>query len=77
MGSIRLMAKRRTISDQLRKAIDKAPISRYRIAREIDCTEALLCRFMGGQCGLSLDKVEKIAALLGLEFVARTTKGRR
>lgn len=65
------MSRRLSLSDQLRREIDRAKISRYRLAKEIDCTSQLLTRFMHGHGGLSLRTVEKIADVLGLDLVRR------
>ncbi len=44
-------------------------MSRYRIAKEIGCSQTLLGLFVHGARGLSLPMLDKLAALLGLEIV--------
>ena len=44
----RMANKPKLLSEQLREAIDAADVSRYRIAKDIGVTEALLSRFMNG-----------------------------
>lgn len=63
------MRKRLTFSDQLRRALRDCGMSRYRIAKEIGCSQTLLGLFVHGQRGLSLPMLDKLAALLGLEIV--------
>jgi hypothetical protein len=69
------MAKKpKLISDQLREAILSADVSRYRIAKEIGVTEALLSRFMNRVGGLGLENIDKIGQLLDLQLVVRKRK---
>ena len=62
------------VSDQLRAAIDAAPISRYRLAKLTGLDQALLSRFLYGQCGLSLESVDLLCEALGLELKAKGVK---
>ena len=57
--------KPKKISDQLREAILSAAITRYRIAQETGVSEAVLCRFVNGDCGLSLDTIDLLGEYLG------------
>ena len=75
--------KRHKVSDVLRAAIDSADSSRYRIALDAEVDHASLSRFMNGTCGLSLDSVDRLAEVLGLELAKKhgpkrkgTKKGR-
>jgi plasmid maintenance system antidote protein VapI len=71
------MAKKpKLISEQLREAMLTADISRYRIAKEIGVTEALLSRFMNGVAGLGQDNIDKIGELLGLRLVRPKRKSK-
>lgn len=69
------MAKRpATISDQLRSAIADAAlkgVTRYRISADTGLNQAALSRFVHGKQELDLSSVNKLAAYLGLELVAR------
>jgi plasmid maintenance system antidote protein VapI len=61
--------KPKLISEQLREAMLAADVSRYRIAKDIGVTEALLSRFMNGVAGLGQETIDKIGEYLGLELV--------
>lgn len=65
------MSKRQTISEQLRRAIDAAGVTRYRVCKEIGISEATLSRFMSGAQGLTLATVDQLADYLNLELVSR------
>ncbi len=55
------------VSDQLRRAIEKSPESRYAIAQATGVNQSTLSRFMHGG-GLSSENLDLIAAYLGLEL---------
>lgn len=65
------MAKKSPLSDQLRRAIETAPVSRYRMSKDLEISEATLSRFMSGDRGLTLTVVDVLADYLGLELVSR------
>jgi plasmid maintenance system antidote protein VapI len=69
-----------TMTEQLRRCIDAAGISRYAICKAVGLPESTMSRFMAGKCGLSLATVDRLGELLGLEIItrgqARKTKGR-
>lgn len=67
-----VMANRRTLTDELRAAIDSSEMSRYAVCRAIDLDPAVMSRFMSRQRGLSLDTLDKLARLLDLHI----TKGK-
>ena len=54
------MARTKLLSEQLREAMLNSGVSRYRIAKEIGVTEALLSRFVTGVGGLGLETIDKI-----------------
>jgi hypothetical protein len=64
----------KTISQQLREAIDASRLSRYRICKEIDLSESTMSHFMAGDCGLALATVDRLGELLKLRIVADKTK---
>ncbi len=73
----------KTISQQLRNAIDASGMSRYRICKEIGLPESTMSHFMAGECGLALTTVDRLGVLLGLSIVVeakqqakQTSKGR-
>ena len=56
------------LSDQLRDAIDRCGLSRYRIWKETGIPESNLSRFMSGAGGLSMESVDLIAELLRIQL---------
>lgn len=73
------MSRRRlSLSDQIRRSVDTSGLSRYRICKELGMSEATMSRFMSGEGGLSMRKLDALAGLLGLEISVRKrrTKGR-
>ena len=74
-----VMGKRIAFSDQIRRAIEMALVSRYRISAETEISEGQLCRFMQGDVGLSIDALDRLADYLGLTIEVtgvRKRKGR-
>lgn len=57
------------LSDQLREFITNAPLGQNQIAREADLDRATLSRFLNKTGGLSVDGLDRIAGVLGLELV--------
>jgi transcriptional regulator with XRE-family HTH domain len=70
------MAKRSgRFSDEIRAAVDAAGMSRYRICVEIGISQATMSRFMTGRGGLSMDVLDRLAEVLGLNVtVKRATR---
>ena len=68
------MAKHTPLSDQLRRAIDSAPMTRYRISKDLGISEATLSRFMSGERGLTLKVVDALANYLGLRLCGHHEK---
>ena len=58
------------LSDQVRQSLDAAGVSRYAIAKQIGCSQALLSRFMSRTGGLSLDVLDRVSEVLGLRVVS-------
>jgi len=72
------MAKKpKLISEQLREAMLAADVSRYRIAKDIGVTEALLSRFMNGVAGIGPETIDKIGEYLGLRLVGPKRKRKK
>ncbi len=67
--------KRIKLSDQIRQAVDDSGLSRYRISKELGIAESTMSRFMSGQGGLSMEYLDALADLLGLNVT--TDKRRR
>jgi plasmid maintenance system antidote protein VapI len=66
--------KPRPLSDQIRKAIATSGSSNYRIAKEIGVSQATMSRFVNGHNGVSMDVLDELGKVLGLEIVASKTK---
>jgi len=64
-----------TFSEQLQEAIRSSGTSRYAIARQTGLSQALLCRFLQGTRGLSLESIDKLMNALGLEIRPRERGG--
>lgn len=61
----------KTLTDQLRQAIETADKSRYALSKETGIDQAVLSRFVHGKGGLSLESWDRLAEALGLELVKR------
>lgn len=64
-----------SFSDQIRRAVDRSDVSRYRISKEIGLAESTLSRFMGRKGGLSLDALDRLGEYLRLTVVAASQRG--
>ncbi len=66
------MAKKpiKRFSDEIRAAVENCGKTRYRIAKETGIAAAVLCRFVQGQVGLSMDTLDTLAEYLGLHVVS-------
>ena len=70
------MSKRKTITDQLREAVDAAGVTRTEVARAAGVHKSMMSRFMRGE-GLRSHTLDQLAAELGLELrpVRKSSKG--
>ncbi len=57
------------LSEQVRQAIDTCGKTRYQISQDTGIDQATLCRFMGGNGGLSIPVLDKLGEYLGLRIV--------
>ena len=71
------MAKKRTFSDDLRRAIQRSGKSRYRISQDTGVSEAVLCKFMQAERGMLLPSIDKLYGYLGLRLVAKDQPERK
>jgi plasmid maintenance system antidote protein VapI len=62
------------LSDEIRDAVDASGMSRYAIAKALGVAESTMSRFMSGKGGLSMEYIDRLAALLGLHIVVRKGK---
>lgn len=56
----------KTLTDQLRQAIDDSGLTRYRIAKETGISESTLSKFYLGQRGLSMEALNALSECLQL-----------
>jgi transcriptional regulator with XRE-family HTH domain len=75
------MAEKSTsLTDQLREAIAQSGMTQKDICAAAKIDPALMCRFMAGRSGFSVDSLDRLAAALGLSLTrtkrARARKGR-
>lgn len=60
--------KPKTISDQVRQAIDASGLTRYEIAKRAGIDQSALSKFYHGQRGITTETLDKIAKVLGLRI---------
>jgi len=58
------MSRTSSFSDQIRSAISSSGISRYAISKRTGIDQAVLCRFMQGQCGMLMETLDRIVEVL-------------
>lgn len=63
------------LSEQLRRIIASAGISRYRLAKESQVDAGQLCRFMQGNGQLTFETLDRIGNVLGLRLEADSANG--
>jgi transcriptional regulator with XRE-family HTH domain len=56
-----------TFADEIRQALKKAGVSRYRIERDTGINRATLSRFVHGKAWLAEDTLNKLAVYLQLQ----------
>jgi hypothetical protein len=66
-----------SLSDDLRAAIDRSPLSRYRICKEVGLDQACMTRFMARRVGLQTKNSDAIGRLLGLRIVQGDSSSER
>jgi transcriptional regulator with XRE-family HTH domain len=59
------------IEKQLKQAIKKSKMSRYKIAKEAGLTESQLSYFVNDERSLTLPAAAKLAKVLGLELIEK------
>lgn len=60
--------KRMKLSDQVRRAIAESNLTRYRISQLTGINESGLAKFYNRRQGLSLDALDRLGEVLGLEI---------
>lgn len=64
-------------SEQLRQAVRDCGTSRYALARQLSISESTLSRFLSGERGLTLDLLDRLANVLGLQIVVTMQRASR
>ena len=64
------------LSEQVRQAIDTCGKTRYQISKDTGIDQATLCRFMGGNGGLSIPVLDMLGEYLGLRIVVDKPKSK-
>ena len=65
------MSKKQKFSEQLRRAVEQAPVSRYAIYKATGVDQAVLSKFVRGErTGLSMETVDALCDYLGLNLVS-------
>ena len=63
------------LSQQLREAIEKSPLSRYELSKKSGVSQSSLSKFVLGQRpGLSFDAMDRIGVVLELRLVQKQTR---
>jgi transcriptional regulator with XRE-family HTH domain len=65
----------KTLSDQIRAAIRKCGMTRYRLAAEARVDQGALSRFINGKSGLSIAALDRISEIIGLRVAIEKRKG--
>ena len=68
------MAKKPTLSESLRTALQNSPETRYQISRATGISQAQLSRFLHGKVGLTLANLDVLCGYLGVQVVGPDTK---
>ena len=72
-----VMSSRTLFSDQVRRAIRDAAITRYELSQRTGVDQSVLSRFIKGKSGISLDSLDLIAEVLDLRVVTKPAKRRK
>jgi len=66
------MSKKLSFTDSLRRAIIDSDLTRYRISKLTGISQPILSRFVSGERGIRLPKLDTLAVLLGLQVTVTT-----
>jgi transcriptional regulator with XRE-family HTH domain len=67
--------RRKPFSEEIRDAVRQSGRTNYDIAKAMNIAPSTLWRFVHGQCGMSIEKLDRLAEALDLH-VAVGTEGR-
>lgn len=66
-----------TVTDQLRRAVERCGQTRYAIAKATGIPASVLSRFVASGAGLRSQNFDRLCAHLGLVLVLKATKNRK
>ena len=66
----------KTMTDQLRQAIDESGLTRYRISKDTGIDESTLAKFYNRRRGLSQESIDRLWEYLGLRVVVDEKTGK-
>ena len=66
-----------TVTDTLRRAVERSGQSRYAIAKATGIDKAVLSRFVARGRGLRSTNIDRLCAYLGLELTTKSGKARK
>jgi len=66
--------KQKSLTDQVRRAILDAPISRYELAKRLGVSQGTLGDFVHGRTGIGSELLDQVAVELGLRLVVADTR---
>jgi transcriptional regulator with XRE-family HTH domain len=66
-----MKANREKPSDRIRRAVNAAGVTRYRLCKASGVDQGTMSRFMAGKGGLPIESLDALADVLGLDVVAR------
>jgi plasmid maintenance system antidote protein VapI len=61
---------RKPFTEQVREAVRQSGRTNYDIAKTMNVAPSTLWRFVQGQCGISTEKLDKLAEALDLHVIA-------
>ena len=64
-----MKAKREKPSDVVRRAVNAAGVTRYRLCKASGVDKGTMSRFMAGKGGLPIESLDALAPVLGLRIV--------
>ena len=67
----------KTVTEQLRHAVERCGVTRYRITQETGIPASVLSRFVTSGRGLRSENIDKLCAYLGLELRATGRDSRK
>ena len=65
---------RMRFTDQFRYAVENCGVSRYRLSRELGIAQSILSRFVRGEAGVTLSRLDELAKHLGLNVTTGPPK---